>query len=230
MKGRRWLPMVLVTCAGCISDEMTTMLVPADHFTQRAIQRERVAFAPAAVETAARVEAVGMKLLAANPQMGLRPVFRTIGAPQPEIFHVGTEELNLTEGLVNQCKTEGQLAAVVAHELGIMLAEREAITWPHGRSPEREPPSQMRVGNDHVGAGATPDLTHMAELGKYEKAGGSPRPTAARPPDPRAVAKGLLVRAGFAETELNGVSELLASAATSLSFEMQFRANSANQR
>src|SRR5262249_39695897 len=74
----------------------------------------------------ARVDAGGRQLLAANPQVGAKPLFHTIGAPQPEVFHRGTSDVWVTEGLVRQCATDGQLAALLCLELGKMVAEREA--------------------------------------------------------------------------------------------------------
>src|SRR5439155_13808705 len=38
---------------------------------------------PGSTEAAARVDTVGRGILAANPRIGAKPLFRTIGAPQP---------------------------------------------------------------------------------------------------------------------------------------------------
>src|SRR5438045_3984146 len=68
--------------------------------------------APAATEVAARVDAVGRCIAAANPQAGVDRrslMFHTIGSPQVEVFHRGTSDIFVTEGLVRQCATDGQL-------------------------------------------------------------------------------------------------------------------------
>src|SRR5262245_27492713 len=94
-----WLPLLgLVT--GCVlTDNPTTPMVSDNPFAAPATAPpiSRTHYAPAATDTAARVETLGRSILAANPQVGVRPLFRTIGAPQAEIFHQGTAEITLTE-------------------------------------------------------------------------------------------------------------------------------------
>jgi hypothetical protein len=214
--------LVSLAGSGCLSQEVATTLVPLDPFQQHAAQRQRVAYGPASIEAAARVESVGQKLLAANPQTNLRPVFRTIGSPQPEIFHVGTVEVDVTEGLVNQCRSDGELAGALAYALGAMLAEREVVAWPNGRMPHRQPSPALRVGNDQNSLGETPDMTRLAELGKHEKENGGPQNAAAPRPDPRNLARGLLVRAGYRDQDLDAAMPLVKSANTKPVFETQF--------
>src|SRR5262245_3535112 len=104
---RAW-PICVLMAAGCIPGESSMPLVPANPFGNApAIQPPRqTAYAPASEETAKRVGLVGQKILVANPQLSVRPLFRTIGAPQAEVFHNGTTQICLTEGLVKQCATE----------------------------------------------------------------------------------------------------------------------------
>jgi hypothetical protein len=206
-----------------MTGDLATALVPFDPFHAQTPRHQQAAYAPASIEAATRVETVGRALLAANPQTNLKPMLRTIGAPQPEIFHVGTDELNITEGLVNLCKTDGQLAGVLAHEIAAMVAERETVAWPKGRAPERDPPGQVRVGNDLNSLGETPDMTHLAELARYEKTNGGPKQAAPRPPDPRVLARTIFIRAGYSETEFDAAAPLLKTAAGNLSFETQFK-------
>ena len=47
----------------------------------------------------------------------------------------------ITEGLVRQCTSDGQLAAVLCTELGRLVSEREALAPPSVRKPERLPVS-----------------------------------------------------------------------------------------
>ncbi len=61
---------------------------------------------------------VGSQILTSNPTLGVRPVFTTIGALSEEIFHQDDKAVFITEGLVRECRTDGQLAAVLCHELG----------------------------------------------------------------------------------------------------------------
>jgi hypothetical protein len=166
------------------------------------------------------VEAIGGKVLDANKQTSLRLKFHTIGSPQPEIFHVQDRAVFVTEGLVNQCKTDAELAAVLCQEMGKMVAEREIRAGPRARNPEREPPPDLRIGADYASGMTTPDQTHLAELAKFEKE--RSRSTAPLPPpDPRVLAHSYLKRAGYAEGTLETVTLLLQAAALNSTFEKQ---------
>src|SRR5713101_6941225 len=146
--------------SGCLGDDEKTKLVPSEPFgnapgamsgsppttlDQSTSLNPRTALSPtgpvtrasnrpAPAESAARVDLLGRNILAANPQIGMKPQFMVIGSPQPEIFHKKTGELFITEGLVKQCKTEGELAALLSHELGKMVSEREALAGPQART------------------------------------------------------------------------------------------------
>lgn len=178
--------------------------------------RNHTAFSQAALETAARVDTLGRQILAANQQLGVKPLFVTIGGPQPEIFHLGTSEVYLTEGLVKKCASDSQLAAVLCTELGKMVAAREALAGPQQRAPDRPPPEELRVGNDHGGGGAA-DLVYRAELARFEK---DYRPSRV-PPNPRALAETCLYRAGHDPRELDAVAPLLQEAAENRTFAKQ---------
>src|SRR6266581_279720 len=108
------LPLFLGLAASCLPlvpdkdspEKSGTMLVPSNHFggATPAPPAQRVAFSPAATETALRVDAIGRKIVAQNPQIGLHPYYLTAGMEQPEIFHQGKQMIYLTEGLVKQCR------------------------------------------------------------------------------------------------------------------------------
>jgi hypothetical protein len=89
---------VLAAVAGCQTEQHTAM-VSANPFDSAptVVPRPKVDLSPASVQAAQRVDMLGRKLVAANPQAGLgRPMFQTIGAPQPEIFHKGMQEVDIT--------------------------------------------------------------------------------------------------------------------------------------
>jgi len=137
--------------SGCLGDDEKTKLVPSEPFgnTPSASSEglrttlapstslnprtalsptgpvTKTSIRPAPAESAARVDLLGRNILAANPQIGMKPQFMVIGSPQPEIFHKKNEGLFITEALVKQCKTDGELAAVLCHELGKMVSDRE---------------------------------------------------------------------------------------------------------
>ncbi|HZT79646.1 MAG TPA: M48 family metalloprotease, partial [Gemmataceae bacterium] len=128
---RRVLPLGLpfaLLAAGCVpTDQPDTRLVQPSRFDTSAVPQpklQQVSYTPGTPETARRVAEVGQKVVLANPQVGMRPIFQTTGTPQPEVFHKGTGQVVISEGLVKQCRTDGELAAVLALELGKMVAER----------------------------------------------------------------------------------------------------------
>src|SRR4051812_17171997 len=100
--------MLLILAAGCIENDE-----PVSSFFRPAAPANLPPLDPASTEAAARVDAIGRRILAANPEVGARPLFRTVGSPQPEVFHRGTTDVFVTEGLVKQCPTDGQLAAIL---------------------------------------------------------------------------------------------------------------------
>ncbi|MCS6851429.1 MAG: hypothetical protein NZ700_09720 [Gemmataceae bacterium] len=218
----RW-PWLALMIMGCVAPE--TPLVPDRPFDGpgRTFLPRRSHFAPATTEAAARVDTIGRQIIAANPQTGVRPLFRTIGAPQPELFHQGTSEILITEGLVRLCKTDAELAALLCHELGRMISEREALAGPKTRVPDQPAPFDLRIGNDNGGIQRPADQTDLAERWKLEKSRPRLAPNAPPPPppDPERLARDYLVKAGYAESELDAVKPLLAAAAANHAFEKQ---------
>jgi hypothetical protein len=218
------LPVGLIV-SGCLGSEQKSAIVPLNSFdTAAPVAPVQLCASAASTEAAARVDQVGRKILAANPQVGVKPLFRTIGAPQPEIFHRGTLEVIVTEGLVQQCPDEGRLAAVLCHELGRMVAERELLAGPQTRTPPREPPMDVRVGNDYAGSLGAPDQTHLAEMELAKNGREGRRPASTPPPDPQALARTYLTKAGYLESDLDGVAALLREAERHGTFERQLTA------
>jgi hypothetical protein len=217
------LALPLLAAAGCLPGDGGTLLVPANPFaTDPAPPPNQVASAsPATNEAATRVGLVGQKLVAANPQLKLRPLFRTVAVSQVEVFHRGTLEVLITEALVKQC-TEGQLAAVLAVELGKMASEREAQAVVQDTLPAHEPLPPLALGSDGAGGRGAADRTDLAELAPYDRqrraAAGPPPP----PPDPQALAHGILVKAGYSAADLQAAEPLLKLAAQNMTLERQF--------
>lgn len=205
---------LLVGAAGCLAPESGNLLVPSNSFPKGQPRQPvpQVSVPPATQEAATRVGLVGQKVLAANEQIGFRPMFRTVGAPDVALLHKGTSEVIITEGLVKRCETEGQLAAVLCHELGKMVSEREALAGPSARVSEIEPPAQMRIGNDG-GAFGPPDLTYLAEQAPYDRSRRKASEPPPPPPDPAAVAQSLMMKAGYGAADLKAAEPLLIEAA-----------------
>jgi len=211
----------LLASAGCVMQESTTELVTPNPFTNSpgASAVTRASFSPSSMGSAARVDAIGRNVVAANPQLGLQPLFRTIGAPEPEVFHRGTVEVDITEGLVKQCASDGQLAAVLLLELAKMVGEREAAAAPRTRASDRLPPIDIPVGNDYGGSFGSADQLHRAELAKFEKE--SRQRAASGPFDPQALARSCLTKAGYTPADLDSVLPIVGAAADNRTFAKQ---------
>ena len=127
---------LLLAAAGCLQQDRGLLVPPGAPMPKTTSMRPTMPGprVPENEATARRVLAVSRKLIDANPQAGLRPLFITAGSPHPEIFHDGGGmngyHVVVSEGLVNQCKTEAELAAVLALEMGKIVAEREAAVGP----------------------------------------------------------------------------------------------------
>jgi hypothetical protein len=209
---------------GCTDSRVAqTDLVSASPFSDGAARTQtEIALSPAPVDVAARVDQLGRRLLAANPQANLKPSFTTIGASDPEIFHRGVTQVYITSTLVQQCTTDGQLAAVLCHELGKMVAEREGLAGAGANLPEREPPQDVPVGNDAGERFGAPDLTHLAELAPYDaQRRRAMRGTPPPPPDPDKLAQVYLRNAGVNPAELDQAGPLLTAASANTTFEKQ---------
>src|SRR5262249_13532279 len=122
-----WVMPLFLAVAGCFTDGEGALLVSPETFESGAKLPTAVKRAPATGEAAKRGLRVGQKVLAANATLGTRPLIFTIGGPEPEIFHTETGQIFLTEGLVRQCATDGQLAAVLCHELARVSADRDEL-------------------------------------------------------------------------------------------------------
>ena len=220
------LAIVLAAAAGCVSSGENTATVTTNPFgNSPPVEPVKQAnFAPAPSEISARVDQVGRKILAANPQIGLKPLFATIGSPSPEVFHGeqrGTAMVYVTQGLVQQCKTEAELAALLSRELGKMVSEREARTSAQTRDPERLQPMDVPIGQAGMSSfNSSPDLTHMAEVGRFENT--HPRRRGPLPaPDPMVLARMYLAKAGYRESDLDFARPLFDTAEKNVALEKQ---------
>ncbi len=216
----------LVAVGGCFSpsgqDGDRVSLVSNNPFGLEApaAATTHASYTQASQEISLRVDKLGKDLIEANKEIGVRPLFGTIGSEKAEVFHVGTRIVYVTSGLVNRCSSSAELAAVLALELGKMVAEREAHTSPEVRSPEQRPPIRLPVGNG-VGPGQ-PDLTAVAELGRFESA----NPKTLRPtprPDPQKLARAYLEKAGYQAADLETAAPVLHEAEKNIGLENQFK-------
>jgi hypothetical protein len=176
---------------------------------------------PAPIEESTRVDSLGRQILAANPDLTIRPMFLAVGTPKVTAFHRGTTELYVSSGLVNKCASDAELAAVLCSELGKIVAESQ----PPRRFADREPPFAPRVGSDAVGGNGDPDQTRRAEQAMWEQR--NPRRPDSRVPttaDPNILATAYLTKAGFTADDLTKVGPLLRQAESEPIFERQLAA------
>lgn len=218
------LPLLLLS--GCLEEHPTRLVSGGPLASSPLLSSSRqVSRAPATEATAQRVMQVGQKLVTSNQQMGIRPVFVTVGAPHPEVFHRGNvlegHQVIVSEGLVARCANDAQLAAVLSLELGKIISEREALASPAARDAARRPPPSENIGSDSGGTFGPPDGTRMMELARYDRQrrrpGAAPKP----PPAPEALARGYLNKAGFDAETLTEVAPLLRQAEDHFTVERQ---------
>lgn len=220
------LALVLAPLAGCLSDNPKLATVGSNPFagpvrTQSAWMKK----APAATQEASiRVSTIGQKVVAANPRIAQKVAFLTAGLPQLEIFHRvqgETGQIWITEGLVKECKTDGELAAVLSQELGKMVSEEMAKSRPLRSEPDRPPLVSPHVGNDIGGTFGSADMTDMMIAAREEKYRRQARQSFQAPPPPEDLARIYLKGAGFNPADLDTVMPLLRKAAKNEDVEQQ---------
>ncbi|MBM3997739.1 MAG: hypothetical protein FJ303_26885 [Planctomycetes bacterium] len=220
-----WL-LLLLFATGCtqlplIPDEPLTQQVGSKPFVDpRPANPVRVAIAPAANDVSYRVLLIKNRLVGENPSLALRPAVIALASGDPEIFHVGLNQIYITDTLVRQCRTDGEIAAVIAYELGRMVVEREASVADEVRRPERPLPIQFNVGSN--GSSRDRDPIGHVELAMYEKANPKLQRKIARP-NPHLIARDVLERAGYQRTDFDAVWPILQNAERYQVLETQFK-------
>lgn len=198
------LACLILGLAGCATDGRDGFALRNPFATDRGPDPHSLP--PASTLAATRVNAVGSAIAAKNKDaLGVTPVFFTMGVREAEISHQRSGMVILSEGLVERCPTDAELAAVICHELVKLAAE-------HDRAGDREP-GGPRLTRDVVGGTYEPDMTRLAEEAKFDRR--QPRGGRAdREPrrDPRAMAETFLVNAGFQAGDLARMDQLIREA------------------
>jgi hypothetical protein len=203
---------------GCWSERSARRVSPSD------VVRAKVdpQLLQANLEACTRVFTVGQKILAANPELPQRLIFRAVGHPSPEIFHQGNSAIVVTQKLVDMCPTENELAALLCVELGRMVVEREALAPLAARQPEpRSPidPVQIRAT---VGV-ANPDEFRLRENAHYEAEQRRQVSGTISLPDPMALARRYMQRAGYSNDSIDRIKPILKLAGEHSDLEQQMR-------
>ena len=173
--------------------------------------------AEASVAVAARVDQVGRQLLAQNPFLGIEPTFHTLGRKEPEIFHRDAQGVFVTEGLVQRCASDKELAAVLASELGKMSAARRIADRMRVAEPLAVIPNTSTLDPGGIGS----DQNHLGVQAVFDQQ--LTRPNGPTPPsdDPKRIAEDILRSAGHEPKVLDDVSPILADAARNSSVARQ---------
>ena len=205
---KRWaiLPAALLAgLTGCMEGEF-------DHATIRNKRIETPDVTEASVAVAARVDQVGRSLVGQNPFLGVEPTFHTFGRKDPEVYHPDANGVFVTEGLVARCRTDDELAAVLALELAKMSAEQRAA----GRLRKPEPLRSLPDAGTLSAGGIGPDQNQLGTQALFDQnLGRSGDGTKPAPPigDQRAAAADILKSAGIDPKALDVVEPLVQDAA-----------------
>ena len=207
--------------SGCLSDEQKLTTVSSNPFGRAGtVQGTKVAHAPATEEVANRVWKLGDKIVAANPQIKLPVHFQTIGDPKPELFHIvqrDGSQVFITQGLVNQCKNDDQLAALLCQELGEIASEQAARSRSARTAEPRPPMMTPQIGNDIGDASRTDQMI----LARYEKERRQSESSLPPPVASDKLARGYLQNAGFNPKEFDAAAPLLRAARQNNTWEEQ---------
>jgi hypothetical protein len=123
------------------------------------------AYPAARPESSARVHELGEALLAQNPFLGVEPVFYVVGRSEPEVYHPDGLGLLVTQGMVDACKTDEELTAVLALELGKMSAEARNAKRLGGQAA----PDVGRGSSANGSAGGGPDDIQLRNEAIYQQ-------------------------------------------------------------
>ena len=156
-------------------------------------------------ELSARVDALGHELMTQNPFLGVNPTFSVVGHKELEIYHPDQNGVMISEGLVERCKSDQELSAVLATELAKMSAEARASK----RMRIAEPlPMLADAGAATPGGNADPNqLTAQAIFDKQLTQ--STRGKSKTIEDPDKIAASILQSAGIDVATLQKVAPLL---------------------
>jgi hypothetical protein len=151
MNGRIGLLGILVLCVGCVpGPTQNTTLVPGNPFnpgTQGNLPALQE-LSPEAKQESIRVAQVGQQILGANPQLPIKPQFIILGGPTEELFHRGSQDIFITEGLARQCTSDGQAGGRARSPAAIYTASGQ---WAASRRPRRQRlPGHFRAFRRHA--------------------------------------------------------------------------------
>jgi predicted Zn-dependent protease len=150
---------------------------------------------------AARLANVGQTLLTASPFAAVTPNFFVMSSPEMAVAHPDAFGVFVSEGMMAKCPTDDDLAAVVALELGAMIAEKRNLE----RLGLADPAAAFIAGDDPT---ASPIQDARAKVVSTVAA----RKSKAPPVSAEQIAKDLLIAAGYSEESLVRMAPLVLAA------------------
>ena len=202
MKRTLFAGLSALTVAGCSPED----LLHRGAVVNKAIDTS--AYPPARAETSERVHELGEALVGQNPFLGVAPVFYVVGRKEPEIYHPDGHGLLVTEGLVDACKSDGELSAVLAVELGKMSAEVRSAKRMRLSDAPITPAGSAANGSP----GSGPDDVQLRTEAIFQQATPA-KPGPKKPPaseDAAAIAEEILQNAGVDRKHLASARTLVA--------------------
>lgn len=157
----------------------------------------------ASKETAARVDRIGKQLLSQNIFLGVEPTFHTITRAEPEICHRDEFGVFVTEGLVNECRSDDEVAAVLATELGKMSSARR--TAERMKLVQKNSTTGIKAIDPEVDALEVQAVFESKETVRDKKGDADAE-------NPKAIASKILESAGFDPKSLDAVAPALRNA------------------
>lgn len=211
MRGRRLILAATLGACGCIWDQRTPDKL-TDIPTDPMVAEKRMDLVQANAAACTRVYTISQRILAANPDLPRRMVIRAAGYPNPEVFHQGNNTIVVTQKLIEMCKNDAELAAVLAMEMGKMSAERIVLAPLDSEELQiHKPIDPGRIGNDVAGVANVKDPFRLQEMAMYEE-DQRKQYAASHLPDPNRLARLYLRRAGYSEAELDHIKPILRAA------------------
>jgi predicted Zn-dependent protease len=181
-----------LTSAGCFGNQLEKNSIVTERDKSRAPK-----VSPASVQVAGRVDELAHRIVEQNTFTGIEPVVTVIGVPEAVLFHRGPSQLFISEGLVQKCKTDPELAAVLCSEMGQMMSQKRA---------------GIRVGRDRDGnPGPAPpeDASGVVEAERALQLRRAKERLAKDQSDANQLARQLLKGAGFDPAELDRVDKMV---------------------
>jgi predicted Zn-dependent protease len=201
---------VALCLSGCFDQEIDSshpLGVPIDTSSTRQV----------AIETASRVDQIGKQLTSCNPFLGVEPLYHTVAGDDPEICHPDSNGLFITDALVDRCRSDEELAAILAVELATMSLERR-----HKQQPKKFEGIQPFSDSSSMAAGGVSSDQNQVGIGFLVEQDKNSRSLQ----NSEELASKILENAGYHPTAIKDVEELIKKSKQNNHLARQFGSSS----